>query len=105
MKARKRNCLIIRPSLLFPPPRNAAGDFSADNYTIYNPLAPDNPDGTRQQFPGNIITNYPGLTLNPTAVEFLSHISQVQLSQSRHLRFRHGQLTPEQLSSFRAWIP
>ncbi len=50
------------------------GDFSADNYTIYNPLAPDNPDGTRQPFPGNIITNYPGLTLNPTAVQFLSHL-------------------------------
>ena len=47
-----------------------AGDFSADNYTIYNPLAPDNPDGTRQPFPGNILTNYPGLTLNPTAVSY-----------------------------------
>jgi hypothetical protein len=50
------------------------GDFSADNYTIYNPLAPDNLDGTRQEFPThNVITSYPGLTLNPTAVAFLSH--------------------------------
>ena len=50
------------------------GDFSADNYAIYNPLAPDNPDGTRQEFPThNVITSYPGLTLNPTAVAFLSH--------------------------------
>ncbi|MGB8009895.1 MAG: TonB-dependent receptor [Terriglobales bacterium] len=49
------------------------GDFSNDSYTIYNPLAPDNPDGTRQPFPGNVLTNYPGLTLNPTAVAFLSH--------------------------------
>lgn len=48
------------------------GDFSADNNPIYNPLAPDNADGTRQQFPGNIMTNYPGLALNPTAVQFLS---------------------------------
>ncbi|MGA2965231.1 MAG: carboxypeptidase-like regulatory domain-containing protein, partial [Terriglobales bacterium] len=62
-------------SSIFTVPTTAerAGDFSADNYTIYNPLAPDNPDGTRQPFPGNILTNYPGLTLNPTAVAFLSH--------------------------------
>jgi hypothetical protein len=49
------------------------GDFSNDSSTIYNPLAPDNPDGTRQPFPGNILTDYPGLTLNPTAVAFLNH--------------------------------
>jgi hypothetical protein len=49
------------------------GDFSNDSYTIYNPLAPDNPDGTRQPFPGNVLTNYPGLVLNPTALAFLSH--------------------------------
>jgi hypothetical protein len=49
------------------------GDFSNDAYTIYNPLAPDNPDGTRQPFPGNVLTNYPGLALNPVAVAFLSH--------------------------------
>ena len=48
------------------------GDFSNDSYTIYNPLAADNSDGTRQAFPGNILTNYSGLTLNPTAVTFLS---------------------------------
>jgi len=33
------------------------GDFSADAYTIYDPTVPDNPDGTRQPIPGNIITN------------------------------------------------
>jgi hypothetical protein len=60
------------------------GDFSNDSYTIYNPLAPDytaatapggNPSliGTRQPFPGNVLTNYPGLALSPTAVAFLSH--------------------------------
>lgn len=48
------------------------GDFSADSYTIYNPLVPDNPDGTRQEFPvHNVITSY--TPLNPTAVAFLSH--------------------------------
>lgn len=44
------------------------GDFSADSFTIYNPLVADNPDGTRQPFENNIITNP-----NPIAVEFLSH--------------------------------
>jgi hypothetical protein len=48
------------------------GDFSADDFTIYDPLLPDVqlPDGTwvRQPFPNNVITNP-----NPIAVEFLSH--------------------------------
>ena len=45
------------------------GDFSADagNFTIYDPTQPDNPDGTRQAFPGNMITNP-----NPIALKFLS---------------------------------
>ena len=33
------------------------GDFSAMGFTIYDPTLPDNPDGTRQAFPGNIISN------------------------------------------------
>ena len=44
------------------------GDFSADSFTIYDPLLPDNPDGTRQPFPGNKILNP-----NPIALAFLSH--------------------------------
>lgn len=44
------------------------GDFSGDDFTIYDPLLPDNPDGTRQPFPGNKITNP-----NPIAVTFLSN--------------------------------
>ena len=49
------------------------GDFSNDPFTIYNPLVPDNPDGTRQEFPThNVITSY--TPLNPTAVAFLSHL-------------------------------
>ncbi|HTR23092.1 MAG TPA: TonB-dependent receptor [Terriglobales bacterium] len=48
------------------------GDFSADDATIYNPLVPDNPDGTRQEFPThNVITSY--TPLNPTAVAFLAN--------------------------------
>ncbi|HUN83865.1 MAG TPA: carboxypeptidase regulatory-like domain-containing protein [Terracidiphilus sp.] len=43
------------------------GDFSADSFTIYNPLVPDNPDGTRQAFGGNVVTNP-----NPIALKFLS---------------------------------
>ena len=55
------------------------GDFSAflnnvdENgdpapVVIYDPTQPENPDGTRQAFPGNIIPNP-----NPIALEFLSH--------------------------------
>ena len=45
------------------------GDFSADSFTIYNPLVPDNPDGTRQPFANNIIANP-----NPTALKFLAQM-------------------------------
>ncbi|WP_109485317.1 carboxypeptidase regulatory-like domain-containing protein [Occallatibacter savannae] len=44
------------------------GDFSADDFTIYDPRLPDNADGTRQPFAGNVITNP-----NPIALQFLSH--------------------------------
>ena len=58
-------------SNIFTVPTSAerTGNFSADTYTIYDPLLPDNPDGTRQPFPDNIITNP-----NPTAVKFLSEM-------------------------------
>ena len=44
-----------------------AGDFSADAFTVYNPLVPDNPDGTRQAFAGNVI---PTANLDPVAQNF-----------------------------------
>jgi hypothetical protein len=44
------------------------GDFSADPFTIYDPTRPDNPDGTRQAFPGNRIPNP-----NPTALAALAN--------------------------------
>ncbi len=43
------------------------GDFSADSTTVYNPLVPDNADGTRQAFAGNII---PQADLNPISQQF-----------------------------------
>ncbi|MGH9736700.1 MAG: carboxypeptidase regulatory-like domain-containing protein [Candidatus Acidiferrales bacterium] len=43
------------------------GDFSQMGFTIYDPTLPDNPDGTRQAFPGNIIPNP-----NPIALLYLS---------------------------------
>ena len=43
------------------------GDFSADSFTIYNPLVADNADGTRQPFNGNII---PQNALDPVALNF-----------------------------------
>lgn len=58
-------------SNIFTVPTSAerTGDFSADSFTIYNPLAPDNPDGTRQAFANNIIPNP-----NPIALKFLSEM-------------------------------
>jgi hypothetical protein len=43
------------------------GDFSADHFTVYDPLLPDKADGTRQAFPGNKI---PQADLNPIALSF-----------------------------------
>lgn len=43
------------------------GDFSQMGFTIYDPTLPDNPDGTRQPFPGNKITNP-----NPIGLLYLS---------------------------------
>jgi hypothetical protein len=37
----------------FPTQAERTGDFSADSFTVYDPFVPDNPDGTRQAFPGN----------------------------------------------------
>jgi len=66
---------LYDPTSIFTVPTTAErnGDFSNDPFTIYNPLVPDNPDGTRQEFPThNVITSY--TPLNPTAVAFLSHL-------------------------------
>jgi hypothetical protein len=53
------------------------GDFSADSYTIYNPLVPDNPDGTRQAFTNNVITNP-----NPIALKYLSEFPKCNVGAS-----------------------
>jgi Carboxypeptidase regulatory-like domain len=50
------------------------GDFSKMGFTIYDPTKPDNPDGTRQPFPGNIITNP-----NPIGLLFLSKMPKCNL--------------------------
>jgi Carboxypeptidase regulatory-like domain len=51
-----------------PTPAERTGDFSADTgFTIYNPLVPDLPNGTRQPFPGNVI---PPADLNPIALKY-----------------------------------
>ena len=50
-----------------------AGDFSGDSYTIYNPLAADNEDGTRQPFDGNKI---PAENLNPIALKFAAQFPE-----------------------------
>src|ERR1700678_2169830 len=45
------------------------GNFSQMGFTIYDPTQPDNPDGTRQAFPGNIIPNP-----NPIALLYLANM-------------------------------
>jgi len=67
-----------------PTSKERVGDFTADNYTIYNPLAPDNPkgtnpNGTRNEFPThNLLTSYidpttgTNLVLSPIALKMLS---------------------------------
>ena len=45
------------------------GNFSQMGFTIYDPTQPDNPDGTRQAFPGNII---PINRFNPTGLAILN---------------------------------
>lgn len=63
-------------SNIFTVPTSAerTGDFSADDFTIYNPMAPDNSDGTRQAFPGNVIPSP-----NPIAVKFLSEMPKCNM--------------------------
>jgi len=51
------------------------GDFSKiTGQPIYDPTKPDNPDGTRQPFPGNIITNP-----NPIGLLFLANMPKCNL--------------------------
>ena len=50
------------------------GDFSQMGFTIYDPTKPDNSDGTRQPFPGNIITNP-----NPIGLLYLSKMPKCNL--------------------------
>jgi hypothetical protein len=50
------------------------GDFSAMGFTVYDPTQPDNPDGTRQPFAGNVIANP-----NPIALMYLSKMPKCNL--------------------------
>jgi hypothetical protein len=66
-------------SNIFTVPTSAerTGDFSADNYTIYNPMVPDNADGTRQAFTNNIIPNP-----NPIALKMLAEMPKCNTSST-----------------------
>ena len=66
-------------SNIFTVPTSAerAGDFSGDNFTIYDPTQTDNADGTRQAFPGNKIPNP-----NPIGLKFLSEMPKCNVSAS-----------------------
>ncbi len=50
------------------------GDFSAMGFTIYDPTLPDNANGTRQPFPGNMIANP-----NPIGLLYLSNMPMCNL--------------------------
>jgi hypothetical protein len=50
------------------------GNFSAASFNIYNPTQPENPNGTRQPFPGNTIPNP-----NPIGLLFLSKMPACNL--------------------------
>jgi len=52
------------------------GDFSADSFTVYNPFAADNPDGTRQPFEGNQI---PTALQDPVALNFVNKFPEPNL--------------------------
>lgn len=64
-------------SNIFTVPTSAerTGDFSADTFTIYNPLVADNPDGTRQAFANNVISNP-----NPIALKYLSEFPKCNVN-------------------------
>ena len=47
------------------------GNFSHDSFTIYDPLLPDDSNGNRQPFPGNVIPNP-----NPIALKALSEMPE-----------------------------
>ncbi len=47
-----------------------SGNFSADHFTIYNPLVPDQANGNRQPFAGNMI---PAQDLNPVAQAYTQY--------------------------------
>ncbi len=62
-----QQALLDTGTFTVPTAAERTGDFSADGLTIYNPLVPDNPDGTRQAFAGNVI---PTADLDPVALKF-----------------------------------
>src|SRR3984885_2859855 len=64
-------------SNIFTVPTSAerTGNFSADNFTVYNPLVADNPDGTGQAFANNVIPNP-----NPIALKSLSEFPKFNVN-------------------------
>jgi hypothetical protein len=60
-------------SYTVPTQAERGGDFSADSFTIYNPMVPDLPNGQRQAFSGNMI---PTPDLNPVALKMAQFFPQ-----------------------------
>jgi len=62
-----QQALLETGSYTVPTAAERTGDFSADDFTIYNPLVADDSSGLRQPFDGNVI---PSGDLNPIALKF-----------------------------------
>jgi hypothetical protein len=62
-----QQALLQTGTFTVPTAAELTGDFSADSFTVYDPLVPDTPSGTRQPFPGNKI---PSQDLNPIALKY-----------------------------------
>jgi len=64
-------------SFTVPTTAERTGDFSADPFTIYDPTSPDQPDGTRQPFANNRVTNP-----SPIAEKFLAQMPKCNVSST-----------------------
>jgi hypothetical protein len=62
-----QQALLQTGTFTVPTPAELTGNFSADSFTVYDPLVADLPSGMRQPFPGNVI---PPADLNPIALKY-----------------------------------
>lgn len=76
-EATQQEQLDVSNRFVVPTTAERTGDFSADPFTIYDPTSPDLPNGTRQPFSNNMVTNP-----SPIAEKFLSEMPKCNLGAS-----------------------